>query len=890
AALFSAISTAFLIQTSGMLTQNPNDVSAAALLAISQTLFAIANNSSANLTMPEPNTTSDFVPSQNAVIVNTLWYLSLSLSIATAFLAVLAKDWCYWFSANRTGHPRDQALRRQRKWTMIERWKMQGLILALPSLIHLSLWLAVNIPLYAGLLTALLLSFVFGLPLLALDKLGPKWFAKSWRDVWTIPSSPVRFLLNSLLNLADPFGMFVVLRLQELKPDELTDELTTSLALSWLIQHCETPSAVDTALQSIAGASRKIPVEPLQSSQAAVQIQKRMFSNETDDEERPSTELYKRGLQFLGLSSESQSCSDSEPNGMKGDVEVLVWYLKSENERESPPRGTGFLPSRQNLHAMKIWNTAVPQFLRLLKKQEEGCIQALYKTIAPLSDHLSGKEILHPAAVQSLANAAALYASCLVAPNRELDLRLIQISLGSCRLSNSNSDRFNPLQPISVSSAEAVLAICALLVGRPGGVSLAGMGESEFQKLTYTRAKYTIDTLLDIYSSGKHHWSLITRISYLEILSNPGRYGLNALSINSNFGDLMQECGAYFHQYAEHATLYSFPCGLGYLVPIGASLFKSGLLKAIGDVYGILAISYTCGSTTALQPPLAVYALVAYFTCMIGSSSQEDLELCKKLMSSFGFLRLSDKLIDMFTSDSNDKGEPFVSSSWALRFITLLGSTYRDKKAGPIAQHFSATQLWLLLELVGNSSTDDQKRLERSIEEMARGKLQIQNEGVDGVKKELEGYIVESYGRGEHLGVYSSRVVECILEARGGQTYEGLNDRVQADLKGVPTCIRGLSSFASDPAVLVPLPPSGRTSLESEAVSQMASEIRNDIDHVGSNDQPSLQITNQSCENVINAIPAYQNDMEPAEAPRDDVDHVSINVRPAHLPVIESQL
>ncbi|CUA75344.1 hypothetical protein RSOLAG22IIIB_05848 [Rhizoctonia solani] len=143
AALFSAVSTSFLIESSGMLKQDPNDVSAAALVTISQALLAIANNSSVDIinSTLSPNVSSSFVPPQHAVVVNTIWFLSLSLSIATSLLAMLAKDWCHSFIANRTGHPWDQSLRRQRKWVMIERWKMQELITVLPSLIHLSLLL-----------------------------------------------------------------------------------------------------------------------------------------------------------------------------------------------------------------------------------------------------------------------------------------------------------------------------------------------------------------------------------------------------------------------------------------------------------------------------------------------------------------------------------------------------------------------------------------------------------------------------------------------------------------------------------------------------------------------------------------------------------------------------
>ncbi|CAE6447364.1 unnamed protein product, partial [Rhizoctonia solani] len=54
---------------------------------------------------------------------------------------MLAKDWCHSFTADRRGHHRDQAYKRQRRWTMIKQWKMRGLILVLPSLIQMSLLL-----------------------------------------------------------------------------------------------------------------------------------------------------------------------------------------------------------------------------------------------------------------------------------------------------------------------------------------------------------------------------------------------------------------------------------------------------------------------------------------------------------------------------------------------------------------------------------------------------------------------------------------------------------------------------------------------------------------------------------------------------------------------------
>ncbi|CAE6481007.1 unnamed protein product [Rhizoctonia solani] len=144
AALFSAISTTFLIESSSRLRVDPTDTSTETLLIISRTLLAISNNTWApDLDNPfnvNPEGTT-FKPSNSTIIINAMWYLSLSLSVATSFLAMLAKDWCHSFMAGRTGHPCIQARRRQQKWNMIKHWKMREIIRILPSLIHLSLFL-----------------------------------------------------------------------------------------------------------------------------------------------------------------------------------------------------------------------------------------------------------------------------------------------------------------------------------------------------------------------------------------------------------------------------------------------------------------------------------------------------------------------------------------------------------------------------------------------------------------------------------------------------------------------------------------------------------------------------------------------------------------------------
>lgn len=86
--------------------------------------------------IPDPN---DFVPSQTAVWVNTLWYLSLSLSVAAAMISMLAKQWCYSFVSGRSRQPYAQARLRQRRLDELDCWKMPELLNVLPLLIELSL-------------------------------------------------------------------------------------------------------------------------------------------------------------------------------------------------------------------------------------------------------------------------------------------------------------------------------------------------------------------------------------------------------------------------------------------------------------------------------------------------------------------------------------------------------------------------------------------------------------------------------------------------------------------------------------------------------------------------------------------------------------------------------
>ncbi|KAF8599031.1 hypothetical protein BDV93DRAFT_414865, partial [Ceratobasidium sp. AG-I] len=138
AALFSATTTALVIESSKQLQEDPAKVSAQTLLIISQNLIALSDKQSVSALGPLPMNSS-FSPSRSSVLVNTLWFFSLSLSVIVSLIAILSKSWCYSFMSGRSGPKYEQARRRQQRWDGIKTWKMKKVITYLPVLMHCAL-------------------------------------------------------------------------------------------------------------------------------------------------------------------------------------------------------------------------------------------------------------------------------------------------------------------------------------------------------------------------------------------------------------------------------------------------------------------------------------------------------------------------------------------------------------------------------------------------------------------------------------------------------------------------------------------------------------------------------------------------------------------------------
>ncbi|CAE6511364.1 unnamed protein product [Rhizoctonia solani] len=293
AALFSAISTAFVIESYKNLKPDPADASSQTLLIISQTLMLIANGSQpSSASMTSVSETTAFQASAKDICVNVLWFLSLSLSVAVSLISMLAKEWCLEFMSGRTGPPGPQACRRQQRWDGLVKWKMKEVILMLPSLIHISLLL------FAIGLCVFLWDVHYGvaIPVVIVTTIA----AGAYFACTIVP----------LLYQFCPYGTVLSRAIRQFKTRRsritLTDWMdhdAISNALHWMITNCETPRSVDIALQSLAaGEDKKISPAKLEEVNAWAMIKQRFEStsvSKQSEQNRNIHLLYKRALEAL---------------------------------------------------------------------------------------------------------------------------------------------------------------------------------------------------------------------------------------------------------------------------------------------------------------------------------------------------------------------------------------------------------------------------------------------------------------------------------------------------------------------------------------------------------------------------------------------------------------
>ncbi|KAJ6555269.1 hypothetical protein B0H10DRAFT_1848001, partial [Mycena sp. CBHHK59/15] len=97
AGLFSASLTAFLIESYKMRTPDSGDMTVLLLSQISQQLAAAANASAFNIPPP-----TSFKPPATSLVCNSLWFISLGLSLACVLIATCSNNGLATFSTAQT--------------------------------------------------------------------------------------------------------------------------------------------------------------------------------------------------------------------------------------------------------------------------------------------------------------------------------------------------------------------------------------------------------------------------------------------------------------------------------------------------------------------------------------------------------------------------------------------------------------------------------------------------------------------------------------------------------------------------------------------------------------------------------------------------------------------
>ncbi|TFK41930.1 hypothetical protein BDQ12DRAFT_732689 [Crucibulum laeve] len=144
AGLFSASVTAFIIEGYRNLSPDPNVPSLALLAQISRQLAMVTNTSTPLMEpIPKISTSAEFSPTTLAVVYNILWFLSLSFSLVCALSATMVEQWTrsYLHSSDRRPAPQDSARINAYLFQGIEKYGMSAVVEAIPTLLHISLFL-----------------------------------------------------------------------------------------------------------------------------------------------------------------------------------------------------------------------------------------------------------------------------------------------------------------------------------------------------------------------------------------------------------------------------------------------------------------------------------------------------------------------------------------------------------------------------------------------------------------------------------------------------------------------------------------------------------------------------------------------------------------------------
>ncbi|CEL60089.1 hypothetical protein RSOLAG1IB_12300 [Rhizoctonia solani AG-1 IB] len=166
AGLFSSVLAGFLVDSKTLLQQDTETASMKLLLYIAQSQRAESNGS---LSTPIELPSLSFTASNSARWINALWFLALFISLSTALITMLAKEWLQAYISSQPRSPHAHALLHQARLRGLYKWHALHIIDFLPSALHFSLLLfSIGIVIYlreldylVAALVATFIGFVF---------------------------------------------------------------------------------------------------------------------------------------------------------------------------------------------------------------------------------------------------------------------------------------------------------------------------------------------------------------------------------------------------------------------------------------------------------------------------------------------------------------------------------------------------------------------------------------------------------------------------------------------------------------------------------------------------------------------------------------------------------
>ncbi|KAI0716803.1 hypothetical protein C8Q76DRAFT_648002 [Earliella scabrosa] len=142
AGLFSAVLTAFIVQSYQLLQPSTADATITVLRHISAQINSFTINQSFINSTRVSEFSADVEAHQapsSAIWINTLWFASLVCSLASASIALIVKQWLQQAIVGLSGTSREFARLRQHRLNSLIKWRVGAIVVALPILLQIAL-------------------------------------------------------------------------------------------------------------------------------------------------------------------------------------------------------------------------------------------------------------------------------------------------------------------------------------------------------------------------------------------------------------------------------------------------------------------------------------------------------------------------------------------------------------------------------------------------------------------------------------------------------------------------------------------------------------------------------------------------------------------------------